>query len=77
MLEQELMRRLEDQIMILNAIKLVKEELIREWTDPDSNWIKQGEVLMRLTTLYSLLDVDRIMVLMIAADTRNSEREVA
>jgi hypothetical protein len=62
--------RLQDQVLILQAVKQVKAELER--CDPNQ-WITQGEIMLRLVTLYSLLDIDRITLLALRADTRRSE----
>jgi hypothetical protein len=52
----------EDQKLIIEAIKIVKAELGA--IDPQ-DWLRQGETCVRLATLYSLLDVDYIMNILI------------
>jgi hypothetical protein len=63
--------RLQDQVLILGGIKQVKKEL--EAHDPEA-WIAQGEILLRLITLYSLLDIDRLAYLCLAADDRKEDK---
>lgn len=63
--------RLQDQVLILQAIKVVKKQL--EEQDPE-RWIEQGEILLRLVTLYSLLDIDRLSMLVLTADTRKEDK---
>ena len=60
------MKRLNDQILVMRALKLVKQELAVEMDKGENNWINSGEVLVRLTTLYSLLDLDRLEAICVA-----------
>lgn len=62
--------RLQDQVLILQAIKVVKVQL--EEQDPE-RWIEQGEILLRLVTLYSLLDIDRLSRIVLTTDTRKED----
>jgi len=59
-------RRLRDQALVLEAIGEVRREL-----KPCMGTIEQAEVLTRLATLYSLLDVTRLKSLV----ENNNERE--
>lgn len=68
-------RRLNDQVLILEAISNVRKEL-KARADRGESWIEIGKVMVRLTTLYSLLNVDQIKVAVEAADTRD-ERKAA
>lgn len=64
-------KRLGDQILILDAISNVRKELKRDMPQKDA-----FEVMMRLTTLYSILNVDQLKVVVEQADDRN-ERKAA
>lgn len=64
-------KRLGDQILILDAISNVRKELKRDMPQKDA-----FEVMMRLTTLYSILNVDQLKDVAEEADVRN-ERKVA
>jgi len=69
-------RRLYDQVLVMNAIVIVKKQL--EEQDPEM-WIEQGEILLRLVTLYSLLDIDRLAQICIVqcAAQRDTEEDAA
>jgi hypothetical protein len=62
--------RLQDQVLIMGAIKVVKQEL--KTCNPD-NFLESGEIVVRLMTLYSLLDIDKLMAITLKADTRDKE----
>lgn len=71
------MKRLRDQVLILEAIGQVKRELEDKKAE---SWIVTGEVMVRLATLYSLLDVTRLKAIVETIDKRtesNNERKVA
>lgn len=67
------MRRLEDQVLILRAIAQVRDELILHQHE---SWLVIMEIMTRLATLYSLLNVTMLERLASEADSRD-EREVA
>lgn len=70
-----MVRRLNDQVIVLEAIAEVRKSL-----NKDMNWIEQGEVMVRLATLYSLLNVDKLRDAAVQADQREyheDERKVA
>jgi hypothetical protein len=62
-------RRLEDQTLILEAISNVRKEL-RARIARGNNSIEINKVMLRLGTLYSLLDVERLAQITQEADTR-------
>jgi len=67
------MRRLNDQVLILDAISNVRKELKQDMPQKDA-----FEVMMRLTTLYSILNVDQLKVVAEQADDREKNiRKVA
>ena len=67
------MRRLNDQFLILDAISNVRRELRHDMPMKDA-----FEVMMRLTTLYSLLNVEQIKTVVEQVDDReNNIRKVA
>jgi len=70
------MRRLQDQLLVLEAITKLKHELEKAKHD---SWVKQGEIAVRLATLYSLLDVETLKRVVTAADQRKqlSKEDVA
>lgn len=61
-------RRLQDQVLILEAIGEVREELIR------ATGYAQVMVAVRLSTLYALLDIDSLKTLVKQTDSRNGTR---
>lgn len=65
-------RRVGDQVEILLAIRNVRKELTRV-----GNKIEMYDVLMRLTTLYSLLNVERLIEIARDADKRDGKKEAA
>jgi hypothetical protein len=65
---------MQDQVLVMGAIKVVKQELAKSNSE---NWIEQGEIVVRLATLYSLLDIDKLMWLALAADMRDKKGKVA
>ena len=64
-------RRLSDQVLILEAISQVRTELREGMSSLES-----AEVLLRLSTLYSLLD-PKAVVEAISDDRNTYERKVA
>lgn len=70
------MRRLEDQVYVLEAIAQVREELKRA-AERGENGIVTGEILMRLSSLYTLLNTDRLLEAAKVADTRARYRRRA
>jgi len=66
------MRRLRDQVEILNAISNVRKEL-----RDDLSRIEMAEILTRLTTLYALLDADGLAKAAKVADARDKLRRIA
>lgn len=70
-------RRLADQVLILEAIESVRQELKDKMHE---SWIVHGEILVRLVTLYSLLDPTRLKQIVKETDDRedlHNERKVA
>lgn len=69
-------KRLQDQVLILAAIRQVKQQLAKSMKDEleDNNWMRTGEILIRLTTLYSCLDIDRLTRIVLATDTRKENK---
>lgn len=65
-------RRVGDQVEILLAIRNVRKELTRV-----GNKIEMYDVLMRLTTLYSLLNVEQLIEIARDADKRDGKKEAA
>ena len=65
-------RRISDQILDLTAIKEVRTELREGMSSRDAL-----DVLMRLSTLYSLLNVDQVKQALEQLDERINERKVA
>lgn len=65
-------RRVGDQVEILLAIRNVRKELTRV-----GNKIEMYEVLMRLTTLYTLLNVEQLIEIARDADKREGKKEAA
>lgn len=66
-------RRIGDQVLVLDAIRSVRSELNRA---KDESSIVTGEILVRLVTLYSLLNVEQLKDIAEQADDR-MERKVA
>lgn len=67
------MTRITDQVLILEAIADVRKELSEDMTNIEIN-----DVMTRLTTLYSLLDVKMIVQTVGQTDTINhNERKAA
>lgn len=66
------MRRIADQVLVLLAIKDVREELKRAG-DKRTGY----EILMRLSTLYAVLNVDTLIEVTKDADKRDNKREAA
>ena len=71
-----MMRRLEDQMYVLEAIAHVRQELKRA-SEAGANDIEIGEIMMRLTSLYVLLNTDRLIEAIKVADTRANYRRRA
>lgn len=70
-------RRLEDQSLILRAISCVRKELIARVKRGHGD-IHISKVLIRLSTLYSLLDVERLKDIVEEKDNRDQfERKKA
>jgi hypothetical protein len=67
-------RRLQDQILVLDAIVDVRAELKAAGEKP-SNFRETLDVSMRLLQLYSLLDAGRLKELVSVADTREAWKE--
>lgn len=68
-------KRLSDQVLILQAVGQVRAELKQAYARGE-NFIVIGEVMLRLATLYSLLNVEQLTQAVEAVDTRN-ERKAA
>ena len=60
------MKRLSDQVLILEAIGNVRREL-----KPQISGRERIDVMVRLATLYSLLDVSRLKRIVEQMDTRS------
>jgi len=68
------MKRLSDQIMVLQSIKDVKHEL-KTANANGGNMLEIKDILTRLSTLYACLDVERIANVLRDADTRDQYRK--
>lgn len=68
------MKRLSDQVMVLQSIKDVKAELAAANAD-DPREI--SEIMIRLGTLYACLDIERITRVLRDTDTRDQHRKKA
>lgn len=68
-------RRLSDQALILEAIGNVRKEF-RAKSERGESFIVTGEVMVRLGTLYSLLNVEQLKALVEKNDERD-ERKAA
>lgn len=68
-------RRLNDQVLILEAVSSVRKEF-RASVERGDSFLDTGPILIRLVTLYSLLDVEQIKEAVDAMDRRN-ERKAA
>ena len=73
-------RRLGDQALILEAVMSVRKELT-DAAEAKAGSINTGEILMRLATLYALLDAKGLLWVVAQADSREqhntTERKVA
>ncbi len=71
------MKRLSDQALVLSAIGEVRSELEAA---KDAPCMVRDDILVRLAALYALLDVNRLVVAVVVADSRSDvagERKVA
>lgn len=69
-------KRLSDQVLVMSAIRQVKRELEQHMVKDQSDWTVSyhtAEILVRLGTLYSLLDLDKLTYLVLQADTRQDK----
>lgn len=64
------MKRLNDNVIVLQAIESVRAELFAAHATNPDNWMETGKILLRLSTLYSLLDVKRIALILEEQDAR-------
>lgn len=67
-------KRLSDQIMILRSISDVRKELHESLILDNNVTIANSDILARLGTLYSLLDVDRIHAILKQSDVALGNR---
>lgn len=63
------MRRLNDQVLVLQAIHEVRKEL-----DNTTVNLELFEIMKRLSALYALLDVDRLAKVVSETDKRNHRK---
>jgi len=68
-------KRLGDQVLILEAVSKVRQEF-KDAVGRGESFIVTGEIMVRLCTLYSLLNVDQLKDVAVMADDRN-ERKAA
>ena len=71
----EFNRRLDDQAMILEAIKVVKQEMEKQHAAEPDNWLELGKIMLRLGNLYSLLDIDRLTKLVDEQNNRLAKED--
>lgn len=68
-------RRINDQIAIMDGIMMLKGELSKAHHSQQPSYVTT-DILLRLNTLYGLLDIPRLKELTEQADTRTNKLEV-
>jgi hypothetical protein len=68
------MKRLADQVYVLEAISSVRAELKRA-NKRGANNLEMSEIFTRLTSLYPLLNVDKLKDIVEQADVRGNKNE--
>lgn len=72
------MRRLEDQVVVLEAIRDVRIELSVSVALGESAIVQQ-EIMLRLVALYACLDASRVLAVVrsVVTDSNNKREDVA